>query len=168
MNKKVKKVDNFVINLLYASLYQFIIVPILSLMSYKLFENAMYYYNYPIYEVIILLILLIIDISLVYLICYSNNKLFKMPIEYHGFLGAACIGVFLAIYFYLNVKEASVCVDVNSNLCTNEILLMRYVLFALIFQLIFYILFILLDRITKKQIYDDESKSKKKVKRGKK
>ena len=99
MNEKLKSVDTFVINLLYAMLYQFIFVPILSIGSYWIFEEALSFSDDFPKELLLLALLLIINILVVYIISYIYNNLFKMKIGYYGLTGAVTLGLVLMVYF---------------------------------------------------------------------
>lgn len=148
MNEKIKSVDTFVTNILYAMLYQFIFVPLLSIGSYWIFEEALSFSDdYP-KELLLLVLLLIINILVVYIISYIYNNLFKMKIGYYGITGAVTTGLVLMIYFFLQAAGTVSCSTPDSSACSDYIILLRYMNFIVVFMIFYYVLFLLMHMIT--------------------
>lgn len=148
MNEKLKSVDTFVINLLYAMLYQFIFVPILSIGSYWIFEEALSFSDDFPKELLLLVLLLIINILVVYIISYIYNNLFKMKIGYYGLTGAVTLGLVLMVYFIVQATGSVKCAIPDSSVCADYIIILRYMNFIVIFLIFYYILFLLMHLIT--------------------
>jgi len=161
MNKR-ESFEKGLVSTGYALLYQLIFVPILSIVSYRIFVTALSYTNDYMLETLLLAFMICFDIIAVYLISYLYNKYIKVDNIYHVVVGFITSFLSLIVMLYLRAAQSE-CVLLSSASCSTSILNYKFATFVFIFVLLFYVLFLLMNIVSKKQFnLDNKSKKKKK------
>lgn len=149
MKKKNKK-----INILYAFIYQLILIPIMGYVSYSIYNStflASFISSNMFVNSLILLILVALNIVAIYYISCVLNHIYKYELEYH--IVIAMIVVFITIWFkiYYNSVEQTRCSLEIYNNCLNAMKLNNLFTTVLVLVVLYNLMYIPLHMITKKK-----------------
>lgn len=149
MKKKNKK-----INILYALVYQVILIPIMAYLTYSIY-NKLLLVNFIgdnlIMSVLIIAILIALNIVAIYYIAYALNHIYKFELEYHIVVGL--IMIFVTIWFkiyYYSLEQTRCGMDSYSG-CLDAMNLNKVFTTVLVFVIIYNLIYIPLHMITKKK-----------------
>lgn len=149
-----------IINIIYASIYQFVLVPILGFLTYLMYDKLAYLdivQDSRIMFILLIGILVFLNVGAVYFISYVYNRFYKCEIVYYRIIGI--IAIFIAIWYkvYYVALVKNVCVANDSVKCISTIKNNNLLTIALIALVTYYLVFLVTFKIA-------NSKRKKSIK----
>lgn len=149
-----------IINTIYASIYQFVLVPILGFLTYLMYDKLAYLdivQDSRIMFILLIGILVFLNVGVVYFISYVYNRFYKCEIVYYRIIGI--IAIFIAIWYkvYYVTLVKNVCVANDSVKCISTIKNNNLLTIALIALVTYYLVFLVTFKIA-------NSKRKKSIK----
>lgn len=166
MRKKDKKVNN----VLYALVFELVLIPILAYVSFFIYTKLMlidFISNSLMATAIVLILLTIVNLVIVYYIAYAMNHIFKFTLEYQIVIGL--IVIFIAIWFkvYYHAIVTPNCNLSSPTECLNAINNNRAFTSVLILLVAYNLVYVPMHIITKKNgksvkitLSDEQNKKK--------
>lgn len=141
------------INELWALLYQFICVPLLTLLSLWLYSHFIVVSTASggVISIFVTVILVLLNIAAIYGIAYLMENKFKMPLIYHILTGVITIFALVWINVYFVTMTNSSCDGVSAIKCGELINDSKIVMTALIASITYFLLYIVIRRIVIKK-----------------
>lgn len=150
MKKKNKKVNN----VLYALVYEFVLIPILAYVSYFIYTNFMNFRfmdgNY--FLIALLLVgIIVLNLVLLYYIAYALTHIYNFDYEYQIVVGI--IVIFIAMWFkvYYFQLESSLCSIESNSMCVEAMGNNKVITSILIFLVAYNMLYIPFHLINKRK-----------------
>lgn len=150
MKKKNKKVNN----VLYALVYEFVLIPILAYVSYFIYTNFMNFRfmdgNYFLIA-LLLVIIIVLNLVLLYYIAYALTHIYNFDYEYQIVVGI--IVIFIAMWFkvYYFQLESSLCSIESNSMCVEAMGNNKVITSILIFLVAYNMLYIPFHLINKRK-----------------
>lgn len=151
----MKKYKKKFIDVLYALGFEFVMVPIMGFVSYRIFDKLFYtnaVHNNLILASLLIFTLFVINIALLYGIAYVFNKIYKMNLITYVITGLITIfvGVWFEVYYYAMVKTSCL---TNSNLdCLGATKDYNNFTVVIIMAVAYYLLYIVLHKMIEKKL----------------
>lgn len=135
-------------SLYYSVIYEFVIIPILGLVTYLLYEKFAYtgavLDNFFLYFLLILLLVLF-NIFAIYAIAYIYNKVYKIDNFYYTLVGGITIGIVLWFKVFWYVMESINCTENYDFNCVpsiqynklSTVILVAAIAYFLIYQVLY-------------------------------
>lgn len=139
----MKKLDKKVNNVLYALVFELVLIPILGYISYFMYSKLTVFSfmdSNLFLNILLLLVLVILNIIAIYYIAYAMVHIFKFNIEYQ--IVTCLIILFIAIWFKLyysiqlsncSIDSNITCIDAMSNNLTFTTILIFLVSYNLLY-----------------------------------
>lgn len=145
MKKKSK------INVFSALAFELLFIPVLSCISYFIYNTISNYMviNNIIVSILVIVILIVVNLLLIYYLTYLLNRRYKFDLEYQIVLGGVIIFIMLWIKLYFNTLEETTCSGGYLAECVRAIKYNKTFTYSLIFLVSYNLLYIPMHFITK-------------------
>lgn len=149
------KINSFEKNCISALILQFILIPIMALITYKVYDSFSYLgvvqdsYTVFVFSVIGIVI---VNFLVIYGISYLYNKYLKFENVFHIITGL--VAIFMCIWFkvYIYVSKLNVCENNSSEDCLDLISKNQLINTALILLIMYYLIFIIMLKMLNKRL----------------
>lgn len=143
----MSKLNKKIINLFYAVIYQFIIIPLLGFISYIIYDKIAYLgiiQDNRIWFYILIIFLVAFNVICIYGIAVLYAKVYKANLTYYTIIGMCTIfaSLWAKVYFY--VLEDINCVEYNNSTCLDTLKNNSIASTVLIMLIAYYLVYIVL------------------------
>lgn len=141
------------LNIIYAFIYQFVIVPILGFFTYFIYDKYAYLnivQESKFFFLLIVVVIAILNIYSIYNIVKAYNLIYKMPMIYYTVIGLLTSLVSLWIKVYYTLLEKVYCYQVDSIECLDYHINNTNIQVISVFIITYYLLFLVLYKMCDK------------------
>lgn len=139
----------------YSVVYEFVIIPILGLITYLLYEKFAYsgiiLDNFFLYFILILLLVLF-NIFGIYAIAYIYNKVYKIDNNYYTLVGGLTIGIVIWFKVFWYVMEGVNCNTINDVNCVPAIQYNKLSTVILVISISYFLIYQILYKMISKKM----------------